>query len=206
MTATTVHMAIYDGLADWEVGLTTAHINNGLWQREPGRLRVVTVGETDEPVATMGGARIVPDVTLAELQPQDSAMLILPGGDTWDAGGSTAFVRKAQDFLETGVPVAAICGATAGLAAGGVLDDRRHTSNAREYLAATGYGGGDLYVDELAVTDGILVTAGSMAPAEFAREVLALLDLYEPHVLASWYKVFGQQDPAGFFELMSSAA
>jgi hypothetical protein len=27
MTATNVHMAVYDTLADWEVGFATAHIN-----------------------------------------------------------------------------------------------------------------------------------------------------------------------------------
>ena len=54
-----------------------------------------------------------------------------------------AFAGKAAEFLDAGVPVAAICGATAGLAAEGLLDDRRHTSNAAEFLAATGYGGAD---------------------------------------------------------------
>ena len=28
----TVHLAVYDTLADWEVGHTTAHINSGAWQ------------------------------------------------------------------------------------------------------------------------------------------------------------------------------
>ena len=37
---TTVHMAVYDGLPGWEVGLATAHIANGWWQREPGRAEV----------------------------------------------------------------------------------------------------------------------------------------------------------------------
>ena len=35
----TVHLAIYDTLSDWEAGYATAHINNGAWQREPGRYR-----------------------------------------------------------------------------------------------------------------------------------------------------------------------
>ena len=39
-----VHMAVYDTLADWEVGHATAHINGDDWQREPGRYRVRTVG------------------------------------------------------------------------------------------------------------------------------------------------------------------
>ena len=45
----TVYQAVFDGLADWEVGHATAHINNGQWHKEPGRYRVATVGATTEP-------------------------------------------------------------------------------------------------------------------------------------------------------------
>jgi putative intracellular protease/amidase len=204
MNTATVHTAIYDTMADWEVGFATAHINNGYWQRQPGSIRVVTVGESKEPVTTMGGMQIVPDVVIDDLRPADSAMLILPGADTWLAGGNLAFAKKAREFLDAGVPVAAICGATVGLAVEGLLDDRRHTSNAAEVLAATGYVGGDLYRNGPAVTDRQLITANATAPVEFAREVFALLDLYEPDVLAAWYKLYGLKDPAGYFELMAS--
>jgi putative intracellular protease/amidase len=207
MTATNVHMAVYDTLADWEVGFATAHINKPSWQRQPGRYAVVTVGQSREPVTTMGGVRIMPDMSLADLRPHDSAMLILAGADTWlEGGGNAAFAGKAREFLEAGVAVAAICGATAGLAAEGLLDDRRHTSNAAEFLAATGYGGADRYVDEPAVTDGDLITASATAPVEFARDVLGRLDVYEPRVLAAWYKLYGLHDPAGYFELMAATS
>jgi len=203
-TATTVHTAVYDTLADWEVGLTIAHINRQQWQRDPGRYRIVTVGLTRHEVTTMGGVRITPDIELDELHPKDSAMLILPGADTWLDGSNARFATKARELLAAGVPVAAICGATAGLAAEGLLDDRAHTSNAAEFLAGTGYGGGERYVDAPAVTDGNVITASANAPAEFAREVLARLEVYTPSVLNSWYKLYGEQDPAGFFELMAS--
>jgi putative intracellular protease/amidase len=205
-TATPVHLAVYDTLADWEVGYATAHIDNPAWQRDPGRYRVVTVGETPDPVVTMGGMRIVPDVTLDAVDPAVSAMLILPGADAWLTGGNGAFADAARRFLDAGTPVAAICGATGGLAAAGLLDDRRHTSNAREYLESTGYAGGHLYVDEPAVVDGPLITASSTAPVEFARAVLDVLGVYEPATLASWYKLYGQRDPAGYFELMAATA
>jgi putative intracellular protease/amidase len=205
-TTKNVHLAIYDTLADWEIGYVTAHVNSEAYQREPGRYRVVTVAATAEPVTTMGGLRIVPDMTLDDLRPDDSALLILAGADAWLTGGNTEFVGAAQAFLDAGVPVAAICGATGGLAAGGLLDDRRHTSNALEYLQSVGYGGTDLYVDAPAVTDRGLITATATAPAEFAREIFTLLDLYEPAVLAAWYKLYGLHDPAGYYELMSATA
>src|SRR5918997_4899733 len=159
-----VHLAVYDTLADWEVGHATAHINNAEWQRTPGRYEVVTVAETAEPVTTMGGMRIVPDTTIDQVGPQDSAMLILPGAATWLTGGNGAFARLAGEFLTAGTPVAAICGATGGLAAAGAAHDRRHTSNAREYLEGVGYAGGDLYVDEPAGGGGPLVTGRGTGP------------------------------------------
>ncbi len=202
----TVHLAVLDTLADWEPGLAVAHLNSPHHQREPGRFRVRTVGATAEPVVTMGGVRILPDLTLDELRPADSAMLVLPGADTWDAGGGEAFTAAAADFLAAGVPVAAICGATSGLARAGLLDERRHTSNAREYLEATGYAGGAHYVDAPAVRDGDVITASGVHPVAFAREVLDRLDVYAPEVLDAWHGLYATGDPACFHRLMAATA
>ena len=201
MTTETVHVGIYDTLADWEVGAAIAHINKDRWQKQPGRNRVVTVGLTADPIVTMGGMRIVPDTTLDHVNPADSAMLILPGSDTWDAGDQAPFAKKARQFLDAGVPVAAICGATGGLAKEGLLDDRDHTSGAAMYLDAIGYGGAARYRDVPAVTDRNVITAGPPSPFEFARAIFAQLDLYTPEVLEAWYQLFGQNDPAGYYVL-----
>jgi putative intracellular protease/amidase len=154
----------------------------------------------------MGGMTVTPDLTIDQLNPDDSAMLILPGADTWTTGGNAVFAKKAREFLDAGVPVAAICGATAGLATEGLLDDRKHTSNAPQFLEAFGSKGGDLYCDVPAVTDRGLITASGTKPVDFAREVFAALDLYTPETLASWFKLYGLGDPAGFYELMGMAA
>lgn len=202
---TIVHLAVYDTLADWEVGFVTAHINNDAWQQAPGRFKMQTVSTGLEPITTAGGMRVLPDSLLAELEPADSAMLILPGNDLWPTEAYRPYVEKAREFLEAGVPVAAICGATGALAMAGLLDDREHTSNAAAFLdSLDGYQGGQLYKEERAVTDRGLITAGANAPVEFARAIFAQLELYKPPVLDSWYKLYGEQDPAGFYELMSA--
>ncbi|MFI9506771.1 DJ-1/PfpI family protein [Nocardia sp. NPDC052566] len=194
----TVHMAVYDTLADWEVGAAVAHINNRAWQREPGAFQVRTVGLTLDPVVTMGGVRIVPDLAVADLAPEDSVMLILAGAETWMGEELVPFARKAREFVEAGVPVAGMCGATFGLAKEGLLDERRHTSNVAEYLQYSGYAGGANYVDEPAVTDGDVITASGTAPFDFAREVLGRLGVYESHVLDGWYRLYANSDPAGY--------
>ncbi|MDL9945344.1 DJ-1/PfpI family protein [Gordonia sp. ABSL11-1] len=195
----TVHLAIYPALADWEFGYVAAGINNPEYQRDPNSFRIVTVGAAREPIRTIGGVTMVPDTTLEDITPDDSAMLVLPGAQSWDANDE--FVDAAGQWLDADVPVAGICGATVGLARGGLLDDRRHTSNAREQLEPTGYAGAAHYVDAPAVTDRGVITAAAVAPVEFAREVFALLGIYTPDILEAWYRLYGHQDPSGFYAL-----
>jgi putative intracellular protease/amidase len=163
---------------------------------------MVTVAASLEPITTMGGIRIAPDALLADLEPAASDILVLPGADMWDAGGGDAFAAAAGRFLEAGVPVAAICGATAGLARAGLLDRRKHTSVAAEYLAATGYAGGDLYVERRVVVDGDLITADSSSPVQFACAALRRLGLAPDARLEAYEALFHGADPNAFRVLM----
>lgn len=198
MSRKPVHLAVYDTLADWETGHTTA------WLARFG-YEIRTVALSTAPVTSIGGLRVLPDLTLAELRPEDSSLLILPGGDLWDTGdGLAPFARTARAFLGAGVPVGAICGATAGLAREGLLDDRAHTSAVSMYLEATGYQGGKRYVDADAVTDGDLITAGPTEPVAFAREVFGRLgDVFDGAKLDAWYRLFHDSDPAAYETLNS---
>ncbi|RKT53146.1 DJ-1/PfpI family protein [Saccharothrix australiensis] len=207
MTPQTVHLALYDTLADWEFGYATARLNDPQFQREPGRYRVRTVAETLDPVTTKGGVRMLPDLLLSDLDPADSAMLVLPGADTWLDGGNAAFGAAARRWLDAGVPVAAICGATVGLAAEGLLDDRPHTGNAVEELStAAAYAGAAHFSTERAVRAGGLITAGGASALEFGREILAELDVYEPAVLDAWYGLFRTGDPEWFGKLVAAVS
>ncbi len=206
MVQQVVHLFVFDTLSDWEFGYTAAGINNPAFQACPGKYRIQTVAVRREPVTTMGGLRVLPDLVLGALEPAMSAMLILPGGVSWDQGLNTEAVEKARAFLAAGVPVAAICGATAGLARGGLLDERRHTSNATGYLQGTGYRGASLYVESPAVTDGELITASGIAPIEFAYEIFKRLDLYPAATLEAWCGLFKSGDPAYYEALLRSTA
>lgn len=207
MEQQTVHLFVLDTMADWEPGYAIAGINQPAFQSRPGRYVVRTVGATRDPVTTMGGVTIVPDLSLDEVTPDASAMLILPGAATWDQGEHAAAAEKAREFLEAGTPVAAICGATAGLAARGVLDGRPHTSNAVEYLSmAAGYAGHAHYVNEPAVRADGLITASGTAPVDFARRIFEQLELYAPEVLDAWYRLYTTGDASAFYALQAAAA
>src|ERR671925_2033036 len=203
MSHPAAHLAIYDGLADPEVGHLLAELHTGRFTGVP--FDVVTVAEANEPITTMGGLHLTADLLLVDLEPADSDLLVLPGSEMWDAGGGGAFAAAARRFLEAGVPVAAICGATAGLARAGLLDDRRHTSAAPEYLAATGYKGGDRYFPERAVVDGDLITAGPQSPVQFAGATLKRLGLASETTLDAYEAVFDRGDQGAFPVLMRAA-
>ncbi len=196
----TAHLAVYDTLTDSEVGHLLVELHTGRFTETS--FEVVTVAESPEPITTMGGVRVQPDSLLAGLEPADSDLLILPGAELWDAGGGEAFAAAAGRFLEAGVPVAAICGATAGLARAGLLDERSHTSASAEYLEMTGYAGGEHYVDERAVVDGDLITAGPQSPVQFARAALERLGLASERTLEAYEALFHRGEQAAFPVLM----
>lgn len=203
MEKQTVHLFVFDTLADWETGFAIAGINNPDLQTQPGRYQVQTVGLSAKPVTTIGGMKILPHLTIDELE--SSALLILPGGEAWDEGKNSEILEVAKRFLEVGIPVAAICGSTAGLARAGILDDKCHTSNALEYLQATNYLGAALYQNQPAVTDGNLITANSTAPLDFAYHIFKKLELYDAPILEAWYGLFETGDPSYFSTLQKLA-
>lgn len=198
-----VHLFVLDTMADWEPGFAIAHINRPMPGMSSG-FRVRTVGQDRTPVRSMGGLTIVPDLSLSEISPSGSAMLILPGADLWSDESTDPVLSMAREFVAAGVPVAAICGATFGLARAGLLDDRLHTSNDPGWLASSGYRGGAKYVQEPAVEDGGVITASVTASLEFARLILARLGVFSTRALEAWYGLYKTGDPACYVALMGA--
>jgi len=203
MTVQDVHLLVLDTLADWEPGLAIARLNEPA-PGVPSKYRVRSVGLSGEAVRTKGGLRILPDLRVEELSPDDSALLILPGADIWMDSRTDAALTAASAFVKAGVPVAAICGATAGLARAGLLDDCRHTSNAPEFLAATGYQGAKHYVHAPVVEDRGIITAPGTAPLDFAREILAKMQVFSAAALDAWYALYRTGKPEHYFAFVEA--
>jgi putative intracellular protease/amidase len=141
----------------------------------------------------MGGLTVLPSQTVAEVDPSDVAVFILPGGDRWEKDPVEPELEALLKRLDgAGAPIAAICAATIAIARIGLLRGRRHTSNGLEYLRShvPRYAEADTYVDAPAVRDGKLVTASGLADVEFARELLEELDVLTPGERSLWARMF----------------
>lgn len=203
----TIYVYVHDDLADWEIGFVLPELNSGRFFREGAtRYQVKTVGANLDAVVTMGGLRIMPDTTVKGISPDDAAMLILPGGTTWQAPHHAQIVETAKRLSASGVSIAAICAATMAIAEAGMLDSCKHTSNALSLLQACcpSYRGEANYLDEPAVTGGSIITAGGTAPLEFAYHILKHLDVFRDVTLDAWFKLYTTHDPRHFFELLES--
>ncbi|MRN56925.1 type 1 glutamine amidotransferase family protein [Paenibacillus monticola] len=203
----TVYLYVFDTMADWEIGYLTAELNSGRYYKKGlAPSKIITVGIDKTPVTTMGGLTILPDIKLDECSIERSDLLILPGGDTWTETIHQPILTIVERCLREGIWVAAICGATMGLAQTGLLNSRGHTSNDLEYLKmiCPTYTGEKYYKMESAVTDGKLITASGIAPLEFSVSILKALDVFSPKTLDAWYSLNKTSDSKYYYELMNS--
>src|SRR5437764_1083316 len=165
-----IYLLVVEGFADWEPAHAVAEL------RRHGGYRVETIGLDRNPVISMGGLRITPSRTIDELDINDVAAFILPGGDRWENMPIEAELESALKRLDARkVPIAAICAATVAISRVGLLRGRQHTSNGLKYLQSQvpGYDEAQKYVEAPAVRDRGLITAGGLAHVEFARELFA---------------------------------
>ena len=167
----TAYVLVRGGFADWEPASALAEL------RRTFGFSVKALALTSEPVVSMGGLRVVPDLALSEFVPESADLLILPGGDSWMTGEVPEVSNAVRDMINLNRPVAAICAATLALAHCGLLDDHLHTSNGKHFLGkyVRQYRGEEFYRVSPAVRDGSVITANGLAPFAFAAEIFRAL-------------------------------
>jgi putative intracellular protease/amidase len=176
------YVLVFDGLADWEPALFMCEL------ADQGKLETVTVGFDESPVRSMGGLRILPDATLAEVSVDEAAVFVVPGGGRWYSGTSYELIGLLRALHGAGVPVGGICGATLELARSGLLDGVAHTGNSLDEIRkhVPSYRGEARYVDRLAAGEGGIVTAGGDGYVEFAAELFRQMKLMSDDEIATW--------------------
>jgi putative intracellular protease/amidase len=177
---------VQDGFADWECSYILPILHETCCQ-------ILVVSEDGLPKTSLGGLKVQPDRSLAQVEHLDVEGLILPGGDAWnDSSKNHQILDLAERYLGEGILVAAICSATIGLARRGLLNDRKHTSNDIQILknSTSNYHGEALYSWRLALTDGNLITSSGVGALEFTEQLMNYFELYSPDYREQWFDLY----------------
>lgn len=200
-----VYVYVMNTMADWELGFVMAELNSKrFFKKDAKEIELKTVAVTKNPVKSMGGLTITPDLTIDEIEINEKNALLLPGSDTWAEPENMKIIQITKEFLASGGLVSAICGATVALGNAGILDDKAHTSNGAGFLDmfCPEYKGAPHFQDVPAIRDGNLITAGCTGALEMTKLILEYLDVLGNDKLDHWYKYFSTGDAAEFFALM----
>jgi putative intracellular protease/amidase len=192
MSATKTYVLYYDGFGEFEIVLACLAMSQGA---------IVAVAPSLDPVTSEEKQRLLPDMAISDVDPDDVDLFVLPGGDPTALIGDEALTELLKELHSREVPIAAICGGTALLAAAGLLDGRECTGGgdsigdlgdlAAHFSRAT-------VVDEDVVIDGHIITAAGRAFVEFAFEVGDMMGVFESEEEANaqywWFKNVYDED------------
>lgn len=162
------YILVYESFANFEVVLASHFLKT--------EGEIITVGLSKEPVHSGEGFTILPDVTVAEVDPKEVDALIIPGGRPdvlEEADDLLALIKAAQD---NDAAIAAICSGVLQLARAGILVGKKFTTtlNHEDYDAFEGA----TYINEpLTLADNI-ITAKANAYVDFALTLGEMMDIF----------------------------
>jgi len=185
MTTRIAWLIGFDGFADWQTALACREI-----RRKDG-FTVRLAAPTREAITTASGLVVRPQATLADVEPDGSCLLMLPGGPLWEERQTPEAVAFARAFREANIPIAAICTGTLVPARAGLLSGVRHTSNGLAWLKSTvpEYDGEARYVNVLDVSETGMITANAAGYVDYAYEVIKVLELLDEPERRAWYRL-----------------
>ena len=174
---------------EWEGAYAVDYIN-----AYSDNYEVKTISVDGEPQMGMSGITSMVDYSIGSFDEwNDVALVIMPGGLTWERNDYPEIKTLVRKALERNIPVCAICGATTFLCRNGFLNSVRHTGDSREWFLEQkeyGYTGEDLYEEKQVVYDGGIMTANETAAVEFAYEILNILDVDTQEDRDRWFAEF----------------
>lgn len=158
------------------------------------------VAPSAEPVTAIGGFRVLPDYSFADM-PDDYAALVLIGGYGWLTPAADEVAPIVKKAINSAKIVGAICNGASFMAKAGFLNGVKHTGNGLGQLQLWGgdnYTNSDGYIHQQAVSDKRIVTANGSGVLEFTRELLLLLENDTPERVEMYYQ-FNKQGFCNLF-------
>lgn len=185
-TKNEILLLLTDKWCDWEASYAIAVLSSYC------NYSVKTIAVDKNPKISMGNLSTNIDYCINELSNlANIAMIILPGGLSWENNDSQVIVEFIHQAIKLNIPVAAICGATTFLCKNGLLDNVKHTGDSLElFKSQIGYQGEVNYVEAQVVVDHGIITANETAAVEFAYEIFKLLGIESDETLTVWNNNF----------------
>ncbi|MEO0958026.1 MAG: DJ-1/PfpI family protein [Pseudomonadota bacterium] len=127
------------------------------------RLALTLVAETEAPVATRHGQRILPDKSIQEGSDYD--LLLIPGGDSAiDVAKSPGAMTWIRETVERADLVMTVCTGSILLAMSGKLDGLRATTNKQDFRGTVHHGPNVTWVERARwVQDGKFFTSSGVS-------------------------------------------
>lgn len=176
---------ILDEFSDWEAAFLSSALND----KNIIKNYTTNFASIDKNLKkSMGNLKVLPDLTLKEIDENDVDGLVLIGGRTWRSQTeetNSKIVELVKKFKnDPDKVVGAICDAAYFLATNGLLNDRKHTVNSFDEIKDNlNYTNAKNFVEMESVIDGNLVTAKGDSPIHFAKNVMMVLgDIPEKNV------------------------
>lgn len=176
---------ILDEFADWEAAFLSSALND----KNITKNYTTNFALIDKNLKkSMGNLKVLPDLTLKEIDENDVDGLVLIGGRTWRSQTeetNSKIVELVKKFKnDPDKVVGAICDAAYFLATNGLLNDRKHTVNSFDEIKDNlNYTNAKNFVEMESVIDGNLITAKGDSSIHFAKNVMiALGDIPEKNV------------------------
>lgn len=202
----TIYIYVLEEMAEWEIGNILQAVSMEP-QIKAGKkeFQIKTVGNSVQPVHTIGGLTLVPDCSLDEIDYNSLVALLLPGANTWNDESNKKVLEIACSLIDKQIMVGAICGATLVLANLGVLNNLPHTSNSLEYLKlfSKQYTGDAYYRTTNSCVGNNVITASVAGGLDWAKDILDVLEVYESEVIDTWYAYYSTGDSKYLMMLMN---
>lgn len=176
---------ILDEFADWEAAFLSSALND----KNITKNYTTNFASIDKNLKkSMGNLKVLPDLTLKEIDENDVDGLVLIGGRTWRSQTeetNSKIVELVKKFKnDPDKVVGAICDAAYFLATNGLLNDRKHTVNSFDEIKDNlNYTNAKNFVEMESVIGGNLVTAKGDSSIHFAKNMMIVLgDIPEKNV------------------------
>lgn len=163
------YVMVYESFANFEVVLTSYLMKT--------QSEIITVALTKEPVTSAEGFKILPDMSVDEVDAKDIDLLIIPGGNPAELENATGLFDLIAQANENEAALGGICAGVIALAKAGVLKGKKYTTsvNPEDYEA---FEGAD-YIDETLTVADYIVTAKANGYVDFALTIGEMMDIYE---------------------------